>query len=920
MRNLFLAFACFFSAMIFAQTGELTGVILDGEISGEPLPFADVYIEGTTKGTNTDMEGKFTISDIEPGVYTVGISFVGYETKKVTGVEIIDGEVARISETLGLSAASLDNVVVTATTNVKESEKALIKEQKKAVVVKESIGAEELAKKGVSDAAAATTKIVGVTKSESSSEIYIRGLGDRYLSTTLNGLPIPSDDVDNKNIDLSLFDSSIIQNVSISKTFSSDKYADQASGNVNVKTKRYSKDYLSISVKGGVNQNVLGEDFKVSVNNANNNLGFFNSKYSLREAITQQKWVGGETTNVARYGLSISGAKKVYIGDRALKFSGSLSYDHSAGFESGLFAQYRGNSLGRRYTDVEEYTISDNLTGNLGIEYQLAQGHDLYYTSLFVNKTEDFVYEQGRNGLGRARDRRPPNTAIGITSVDQEDLGAFDRDQNLKQTQVLVNQLHGKHRFGESNKILWGLGYNVVDADEPNRIRNQVNILTPNTFVEIPGRIAFGQRKSSQEIADREFNTYLNHELKLPSLGEKFKLKSGLNYRNKDREFESIFVAAQRRQGTIAIVDSVDNLSDAFNTPSLFQNGTFSIEERDPETYGAQLKSLGFYTGLDFEVGFVSGNVGFRYESAGIDLDFDVIGDQGNEEKKYDLYLPNVNLKFNLNDNSAIRFASSITSTLPEFKEIAPFNYVNPNGRVISGNEELERSENYNLDLKYEFFPEEGGVLSAATFYKQIKNPINLTAQKGSNGFFTYNNTGDQADIFGIELEGKYDVIKNDDHTLNTSFNFTRMWTKQDLSPDFQFNGNRENELEGASEYIVNGAVSYTLNKEKELNATLTGNWASDKIAVLGTSSDLSTGTGSAVFDSNIIEKGFVTVDFTLSKELTKKLNIKLTAKNLLDPKIEETQEVLDQGNLQEEVVSSYTKGRTFDLKLTYKF
>ena len=907
------------SCIAFSQTGEISGVILDEEYNNQPLPFADVYIKGTTKGASTDFDGKFTISNVPAGENVVIITFVGYETKQVA-VTVKEGETVTISESLS-AGQSLDAVVVQATSAVKESEASLLREQKKVIVVKESIGAEELAKKGVSDAAAAATKIAGVTKSESSSEIFIRGLGDRYLSTTLNGLPVPSDDVGYKNINLDLFDSSIIQNVSISKTYSSDKYADQASGSVDVKTKRYSKDFFTIGITGGINQNVLGQDFKVSVNNANNTLGFYNSNFSLREAITQQKWVGTTTDNIARYGLGVAGAKKFYLGENALKLSGSLSYGRSANFEEGFFAQYRGNSIGFRYTDVEQFTISDNLTGNLGLEYQLTQGHDLYFTSLFVNKTEDFVYEQGRNGLGRFRDRRPPNVFEGfrLTTIDQEDLGAFDRDQNLKQTQLIVNQLHGKHRFGDNNKVLWGLGYNVVNADEPNRIRNEVSILTPNTFVEIPGRIAFGQRKSSQIIKDDEINTYLNHELKLPNFGDNFKLKSGVNYRKKNRDFESEFVAATRGRNPV-IVSSLDNLSDAFNTPSLFEDGTFTLAERDPETYEAQLNSLGFYTGLDFEVGFISGNLGLRYEAAQIDLDFDTVAGQGEEEKNYDLYLPNVNLKFSINDFSAIRFASSITATLPEFKEIAPFNYVSPNGRVIFGNENLERSENYNLDLKYEFFPEDGGVLSAATFYKQIKNPINLTVAKGSTGFFTYANTGEQADVFGLELEGKYDVIKNDNHTLNTSFNFTRTWTNQDLSPDFQFNGNEENELQGASEYIINGALSYTLNKEKELNATLTGNWASDKIAVLGASSDLSTTEGGVVFDSNIVEKGFVTLDFTLSKELTEKLKVKLTARNLLDPKIEETQEILDQGSLQEELVSSYKKGRTFDFSISYRF
>ena len=170
---------------------------------------------------------------------------------------------------------SLDEIIVKSILS-KESVTAILLEQKKAVIIKESIGAQTLAKIGVSDAANATTKISGVTKSESSGDIYIRGLGDRYLSTTMNGLPIPSDDVNNKNINLNLFSTNIIKNVGISKTYSTHSYADQGSGNVDVNTKEYSKKGYSISLSGGTNTNVLNlsDDFRTTIINKDVTFGF----------------------------------------------------------------------------------------------------------------------------------------------------------------------------------------------------------------------------------------------------------------------------------------------------------------------------------------------------------------------------------------------------------------------------------------------------------------------------------------------------------------------------------------------------------------------------------------------------------------------------------------------------------------------
>ena len=139
---------------------------------------------------------------------------------------------------MAASAASLDEVVITTTTK-RESETALLLEQKKAVEMKQSIGAEELSRKGVGDAAGAVAKISGISKQEGSSNVYVRGLGDRYLNTTMNGLSLPSNDVNKKNIDLDLFSTDVIENVSVSKAYSSKFYGDFSAGNVDITSKDY---------------------------------------------------------------------------------------------------------------------------------------------------------------------------------------------------------------------------------------------------------------------------------------------------------------------------------------------------------------------------------------------------------------------------------------------------------------------------------------------------------------------------------------------------------------------------------------------------------------------------------------------------------------------------------------------------------
>ena len=179
------------------DTGSVTGTLLDKDAGNQPLPFANVLIKGTSKGTTTDFDGKYSIEGLDPGTYILEFSFVGYETKENEFI-INAGENKVIDGALGASAAVLDDVIIKATSVKKESVQALLLDQQNAVVQKQSIGAQELSSKAVSNAAAAVTKISGISKQEGGGNVYVRGLGDRYLNTTFNGLSLPANNVDKK--------------------------------------------------------------------------------------------------------------------------------------------------------------------------------------------------------------------------------------------------------------------------------------------------------------------------------------------------------------------------------------------------------------------------------------------------------------------------------------------------------------------------------------------------------------------------------------------------------------------------------------------------------------------------------------------------------------------------------------------------
>ena len=138
---------------------------------------------------------------------------------------------------MGISAAALDQVIIKTSTK-KESVASLLIEQKRAKVMQQSIGAEELSQKGISNAAGAIAKVSGVSRQEGGSNVYVRGLGDRYLNTTYNGLSLPSNDIEKKNMDLDLFSSDIIQNISIIKAYNTSFLGYFAAGTVNILSKK----------------------------------------------------------------------------------------------------------------------------------------------------------------------------------------------------------------------------------------------------------------------------------------------------------------------------------------------------------------------------------------------------------------------------------------------------------------------------------------------------------------------------------------------------------------------------------------------------------------------------------------------------------------------------------------------------------
>lgn len=911
-------------------TGSIGGKLSDREMAGEPLPFANVFIKGTSKGTTSDYDGLYLLEKLQPGTYTVVFSFIGYETLEVPNVVVEAGKVTEVNTDLGSSAAALDEVVIT-TVSRRDSQVALLIEQKNSVDIKESIGAQELAKLGVSDAATATTKISGVTSSEASGDIFVRGLGDRYLYTTMNGLPIPSDDVERKNIDLGLFPTRVIQNISISKNYSSENSADQASGSIDITSRELrGKSELDLGIRIGANTNAVGQfsDFKVSPNQEDVYFGFYDQAIPTRFSLNNQGWDPGTAVLPINRRYALTAGKE--FGDLRVLLTASNSVDFE--YNQGTFANYRNNDFEDGFTDATNYKKTDNNTALLDLGYEFNENNRLKATSLFINKVTDEVFEGGRNGEG-----------VVFEESDRGDgFNQFVRDQNTKQTRLWVNQLHGYHDMWENkNELEWAAGYNMVDADEPNRIRNEVNI-HPTEPILLGETNAYQQRKSVQQIDDIEFNAFIQDQYNFIQDDEnetKVFAKFGGNYRNKQRDFYSRFFGAEERDFNTVNPTSIDNFDGIFTTEN-FNNRSLIFNVLNPDIYEGTLESISGFGVFNYGNAKWNLNIGARFQKDDLDVIFDVNNYPQNlpnfVNKSYDNIYPSINFRFSPNEDSNIRLAASRTITLPEFKEIAPFEYVSQTGLVTRGNPNLEASRNTNIDLKYEIFPSSGELISLTGFYKKIKDPINKARERGSAPVFSYFNAGEEANIYGLELEARMDVIENENEAgldLTVSGNVTRMWHSQDLKDvydedgkfirTFRYNGKNEIGLQGASDWIFNASANISTETENPFSATLVGAYASDKIFALGNPESQRLDQIDIQYNDEIIEKGFVTLDLIMTKELNDHWQLQFRGQNLLNPEIERYQAIRPiSGNVEEsnQTVRSYDRGAVISLGVNYNF
>lgn len=920
MKLRYLLLSLFFSVAMFAQNGTVTGTILDKEFNNEPLPFANIVIKGTKQGTSTDENGKYSIS-LKPGNYTIVIGYLGYETKEIP-FTIKANEKKVINHTLEASGVQLADIEIIQVVS-KEKESALLQEQQKAVEIKQSIGAEEISKKGIGDVAAAVAKTSGISKQEGSSDIYVRGLGDRYNSTTMNGLPLPSNNPSTKNMSLDVFSTDIVEYIGIDKTYNFKNYGDFAGANVDIVSKTY-KGSGMIEVGSGMNanSNAISQN-KFYLQDGPNFHGFSNESIPnnpLNGYNFTTSWDKQAATPIGS-SFYLRGGDSYSVGSNGkLSFFLNASFDNSYNYKEGArrgSVNTQGIAVKDLFRKAYEYQTSSNAMAN--INYKINSNHNIKWNSMYINSTsqkhEEFT------GIIDAFDA-PGNGYVSRST--------FDR------TSLLINQLLGNHTLGNRINFDWGISYNMMTNVIPDRMQNTFVALdnnNPSSPLIVSDLNKSDNHRYFQEMTDDEVagNFTLSYKFG-KTADDKYKGKFIAGYSARYKEIN--FDATQFNfdilppNVTLPIID-LNNIDGFFNQNGIdlgyynivtFRGGLSSPNALDPQNYnGQQIISAGFgaieyqFTPKLFVI------AGFRSEYIIQDIFYSTSLKTGKKLTDTMEYLPSLTAKYEINEKQNIKLAASKTYTLPQFKERAPFLFEEV-GQSYFGNENLYNSTDYNFDLKWEMFPKNGEVISFTGFGKYIQNPINQVTVASATNDISWVNSGEKAIGLGIEGEWRKNIISRENNTtgektnLGFGLNVSYLFTNQDLDTEKVINENpgisvaftnQDSRLTGASDLLVNSDISFNkeFKNDKSLTATLAGGYFSDRIYALGV-----TGKGDLV-DSEVI-----TLDFILKYNVSKNIGFGFSAKNLTDPTIERTQDI------QNVVVDSYKKGRNFSISMKYSF
>ena len=885
------------------RPGRIVGRVHDAT-TGDAIPGVHVGIEGTAIAGRTDLTGRYTLLNVPAGLHTVTARVIGYAAKAVSGVEVTAG--VPVSLDISLTATAIQVAAVEVTAEVERgSVVSTIETQRSATQIVSAISQEQIKKSPDSDAGQVMQRVSGVSVQDGK-YVFVRGLGERYTTTSLNNARIPSPEPERKVVPLDLFPSGLIQSIVTSKTFTPEQPGDFSGAHVDLRMREFpSARMLSVSTSSGFNdaatfRNVLaaprlgsewfgfaGAERALPTNAlaAGNLSGLNQAQLNDVVASFRNVWLPWTERAKPNGSVAVSLGGEDIIAGRPLGYIASFTYSESQEIRRD---EVRATpAYGGVPDSVLPFDQSAGTTGSLGV----------LWGGILNLKTH--VGPTSLISLSNTYNRSADNQATRHLAYKEEFQQILDATRlTMVERTVRSNQLRGEHLLSDRHALTWSLTSSAVRRYEPDRsdLRYQTDsvggTLQPTTW--------FGQTRSAvrtfSDLQEQAFETSAALAFAFGSPERPWRVKVGGAYRHTGRDADTRaydivnlgLTDAERRAAPEQVFTRANALDSAFFVFADAVVGRYEAKDH---------LAAGF---MQFEIP-VSQAVrvigGARVERWMLDLTTSIVGRPPVARRNTDI-LPALTVNLQLTPEQALRLSASQTLARPDYREMSPTGYRDFIGGLdVFGNEQLERSLIQNYDLRWEWYPNAGEVISVGAFAKTFHKPIEKVIVGAGSPNLTFINAAG-ASNFGVEIELRKNLLTV--APLLAPFtvftNATVMHSRlrpgdADLNPD--------RAMAGQAGYVVNAGLVYTAPNGL-LSATVLFNVVGRRVTEAGTNQ---------VPDA--YEEARHLLDVSVQAPLPGAIALKLDGKNLFDAPIHTTQGSITR--------SRYTTGRVFSIGLTWQ-
>ena len=929
------------------QTGSIEGTVID-KANSETLIGTTIAIEGTTTGTTSDINGHFTLPNLNPGTYTLKISYISYTSRVIEKVKVESGKSTTVNVVLETNLVALGDITVSAIRKT-DTEVSMITDIRAIPFVSAGISGQQISKTLDKDASEVVKRVPGITIMDNRF-LVVRGLSQRYNNVWLNNAATPSSEADVKAFSFDIIPSSMIENIIIYKSPAAELPADFSGGFVKISTKNMpDKNGMSISYGTGVNQNSAFSSFFSPVKGGTDWLGFDNGSRSLpgdmpahlneyesatnpvvRDKITS---LGMEMNNnwsvtpVAAYPdqkFNITLNKRFNSGNFKIGNSSAITYSNSNSSDEILNSDY----------SIYNFTNDKPSFLNQFLDKQYSNSARI----AIMNNTALYIGEKTKIGIRNLFNQAGTSRYTQRSGREWYNDGRYIRSDELRymSRSVYAGQLAGEHTIrNENTKLEWILGFATSNKKEPDTkrfryIRDQVDTTKYMLLFSDQADLS-SQSRMWIDLNENTLSASVNFTKRLNNSNFSPEFKTGFYFEDKQRSFnarnfgyakaspESIFGQTTLPVNEIFTADNINltdgiklmevtALSDSYTASNVQMAGYLSA--RIPVG-----DKINIYTGLRLERNKQTLSSYKQGSSVKVDVDRDTVN-----------LFPSANITYDFTGNSLLRVAYGMTVNRPEFREIAPFYYVDFELNAgIYGAPHISQAYIHSFDIRYEFYPARGETYNIGAFYKKFINPIEQVILGNSPTQYSFENVKSAYSAgFEAEIRKSLSFITGTDNfscVMNSSLITSRVQFEEDLLA-------RNRSLEGQSPFILNAGIYYQ-TKNNDLMVSLLYNVIGKRIVAVGRPSpnqweDI----------PDIYEMPRNVLDLTFSKMIGDKIEIKGGIKDILNENVEYVQTInalvnmdiysnsTNTGNKQftrEQVTRSFNPGRYFSLGVSVK-